>query len=463
MTQLRRTRALATPIAALAVFGLLAGCTGGDAEETAAPEEYQDIVFWTPQTAPDRVAVQEEVAAAFTAETGIGVEVVPLAAADQNQALVTGAASGDVPDVILLGTTQVDNFRTQGLLDSEAAAAIVDQLGPDTFNGPALAAFSADGEVGTVPSDGWVHLIAYRTDLYEAAGLEVPGSLEELAEAATTLKESQGVTGIALGTQSGTASGTEAIYSMFQSNGCELIEDGTVTIDSDACTEAAELFLELRNSSIAGDFDVLSARAAYFAGQAGMLLFSTHLLDELAGLDPANPATCAECAGDPGFLAENTGFITVLDEDHPAQYGATLGYAIPTGANTTEASMFIEYLLSDGYINTLGMATEGRIPLRNGTADNPTEFLDAWAELGMGPDKSISPAEVYGEDFIGSLAEGMNAVHIWGAGTPDALLVGTVSSQGTLAGFLERLYAGEDPATVTEEMKRAVEEVQSSL
>jgi multiple sugar transport system substrate-binding protein len=194
-----------------------------------------------------------------------------------------------------------------------------------------------------------------------------------------------------------------------------------------------------------------------------MLLFSTHLLDELAGLDEANPATCPECAENPAFLAENTGFITVLDEDHPAQYGATLGYGIPTGANTTEASMFIEYLLSEGYLDTLGMATEGRIPLRNGTAENPTEFLDAWAELGMGADKSISPAEVYGADFVGSLAEGMNAVHVWAAGTPDALLVGSVSSQGTLAGFLERLYAGEDPAAVTAAMKQAVEEVQASL
>ncbi len=461
MTHFTRKR-LAASIAALAVVGLLAACGGGNAEENA-PEDYQDIVFWTPQTAPDRIAVQEDVATAFTAETGIGVEVVPLAAADQNQALVTGAASGDVPDVILLGTTQVDSFRTQGLVDGEAAAAIVEQLGAETFNERALEAFSADGEVGAVPSDGWVHLIAYRADLLAAAGLDVPGSLAELAEAATTLKDTQGVTGLALGTQSGTASGTEAIYSMFQSNGCELVEDGTVTIDSEECAEAAELFLELRNSSIAGDFDVTSARAAYLAGQAGMLLFSTHLLDELAGLDEANPATCPECAANPAFLAENTGFITVLDDDHPAQYGATLGYGIPTGANTTEASMFIDYLLTDGYLDTLGMATEGRIPLRNGTAENPTEFLDAWADLGMGADKSVSPAEVYGDEFVGSLAEGMNAVHLWGAGTPDALLVGNVANQGTLAGLLERLYSGEDPATVTAEMKRAVEEVQSSL
>src|SRR5690606_5420531 len=196
------------PIAALAAAAMLAGCTGSTDGDSGEP---QSVVFWTPQTTPERLAVQEAVAAAFTEETGIDVEVVPLAAADQDQALVTGAASGDVPDVMLVGTTQVDNYRTQGLLDTAAAAAIVDELGPDTFNQNALAAFSADGEVGAVPSDGWVHLIAYRTDLFESAGLDVPGSLEELAEAATELEASQGVTGMALGTQSGTASGTEAI------------------------------------------------------------------------------------------------------------------------------------------------------------------------------------------------------------------------------------------------------------
>ena len=236
-----------------------------------------------------------------------------------------------------------------------------------------------------------------------------------------------------------------------------------MTIDSDACTEAAEQFLRLRDSSVAGDFDVTSARAAYMNGDAAMLLFSTHILDELAGLDEATPATCPECAAQPTFLADNTEFITVLDEDDPAQYGAILSYGIPTGANTAAAQKYIEYVMSTGYVDTLAVATEGRIPLRNGTADNPTEFIEAWGGLGIGPDQSKTSVELYGEEFVDSMRDGINSVYLWGMGTPDATLAGLVSSQGVLSGQIEQLYNGAPADEVTAAMKAAVEEVQAGL
>ncbi|MRG60476.1 extracellular solute-binding protein [Agromyces sp. CFH 90414] len=461
MAHLPRPR-IAASIAAVAAIALLAGCTA-ESEPRETDAAGQSVTFWTPQTTPERLAAQEAVAAAFTEETGIEVEVVPMAGADQDQALVTGAASGDVPDVILHASSQTGAWNSQGLLDTEAAAATVDALGTDTFNERALEAVTLEGQVAAVPSDGWTHVIAYRADLLEQAGVDVPASVADLAEAATTVKEKLGITGLAFGTQAGTASATEGIQSIFQSAGCELVTDGEVTIDSDECTEAAEHFLELRNSSVAGDFDVTSARAAYMNGDAAMLLFSTHILDELAGLDPANPATCPECASSPTFLSDNTEFVTVLNEDDPAQYGAVLSYGIPTGANVEAAQQYIEYVLGTGYVDTLASATEGRIPLRNGTADNPSEFLDAWGELGIGPAHEKTSAELYGDEFVSGMADGINAVYLWGMGSDDAELAGLVSSQGILAGQIEQLYNGTSPADVTASMKQAVEEVQAGL
>ncbi|WP_050304861.1 ABC transporter substrate-binding protein, partial [Mycobacterium tuberculosis] len=381
---------IAAPLAALAALSLLAGCSA--ATDDTATEE-QSIVFWTPQTTPERLAAQEAVADAFTEETGIAVEIVPMAGADQDQALVTGAASGDVPDVILHASTQTGAWTSQGLLDTAAASAVVDALDPATFNENALSAVTIDGEIAGVPSDGWSHVIAYRADLLEEAGVEIPTSVEELADAATAVKEKLGITGLAFGTQAGTASATEGIQSLFQSAGCELVEDGEVTVDSSACVTAAEHFLTLRNSSTAGDFDVTSARAAYLNGDAAMLLFSTHILDELAGLDPATPATCPECAATPDFLAQNTGFVTALG-DEPRQYGAVLSYGIPTGARAEAAQEYIEFVLDEGYADTLGVATEGRIPLRNGTADDPEAFAAAWGGLGIGPAHDRTSAEI---------------------------------------------------------------------
>ncbi|MFC4138143.1 MULTISPECIES: ABC transporter substrate-binding protein [unclassified Microbacterium] len=453
---------IAAPIAAFAALTLLAGCTaGGDGD--GSTEKPDKIVFWTPQTTPERLAAQEKVAEGFTEKTGIKVDVVPMAGADQDQALVTGAASGDVPDVILHASTQTGAWTSQGLLDTDAAADTVKSLGQDTFNQNAVKAVTIDDQISAVPSDGWTHVVAYRTDLLEKAGVDVPTDVTELADAATTIKEKLGITGLAFGTQAGTASATEGIQSLFQSAGCELVTDGKITIDSDACDDAAEQFLRLRNSSTAGDFDVTSARAAYMNGDAAMLLFSTHILDELAGLDPATPATCPECAATPTFLSDNTKFITVLDEDEPRQYGAILGYGIPTGAHTDAAQQYIEYVLGEGYEDTLAVATEGRIPLRNGTSDEPTEFLDAWGGLGIGPAHEKTSAEIYGDDFVTGMADGINAVYLWGMGTDDATLAGLVFTQGVLSNQIEQLYNGSSPEEVTDAMKQAVEEVQAGL
>ncbi|MDR5699233.1 ABC transporter substrate-binding protein [Agromyces aerolatus] len=459
MTRLTRPR-IAASLAAIAALSLLAGCTAGDSDSAG---DDRTVVFWTPQTTPERLAAQEEIAAAFTEASGIEVEVVPMAGADQDQALVTGAATGDVPDVILHASPQTSAWTSQGLLDTAAATRTVEELGIDTFNQNAIDAVTVDGEIASVPSDGWTHVIAYRADLLEQAGAEVPTSVTELADVATQVKEELGITGLAFGTQAGTASATEGIQSIFHSAGCELVTDGEVTIDSDACADAAEQFLRLRNSSVAGDFDVTSARAAYMNGDAAMLLFSTHILDELAGLDEATPATCAECADNPAFLAENTEFVTVFDEENPAQFGAILSYGIPTGANTEAAQEYIEYVLSTGYIDTLAVATEGRVPLRNGTADNPTEFIDAWGAQGIGPAQERTSVDLYGEAFVEGIADGINAVSLWGMGTPDTVLAGLVSSQGVLAGQIEQLYNGASPEEVTAAMKAAVEEVQAGL
>lgn len=449
---------------AVAVTATLALSACSSQDEEPAPDELSDIVFWTPQVTPERIAAQEEIAAAFEEETGIGVEVVALGGADQNQALVTGAASGDVPDVILHAPDQTAAWRDQGLLDTDIAKEIVDDLDPSTFSESALDFVTLDGEIGAVPSDGWAHLIAYRADLFEAAGIDVPTNLEELAEASTALAAT-GVTGMAFGTQPGTPSSTEAVESTFLTSGCQLIEDGEVTIDSKECTEAAEAFKVMADSSLAGEFDVPSARAAYLAGDAAMLLFSTHLLDEVAGLDPSNPVTCAECAADPMFLANNTDFITVLDEDNPAQYGSTLNYGVPVGAHATEAKMFIEYLLGDGYIPTLAMATEGRLPLRLGTPEEPTKFIDEWGTLAFGVDQSggQSIADVYGEDMVTDLSDGMNAISRWGYGTADAPLAGAAFTQNVLSQQLDQLLAGAPAADVTASMAEQVKALQSEL
>ncbi len=453
---------LSVAIASAVILTLGSCASSAEPEKTAKPAD--KIVFWTPQTTPERLAKQEAVAAAFTEKTGIKVEVVPLAGADQNQALVTGAASGNVPDVIMHSADQAATWNEQGLLDTDVAQEVVDKLGADTFSKQALDIVTLDGTLASVPTDGWSHLISYRKDLLAAAGLKPPKSVEDVAEIATEL-HSGSMSGIALGTQPGTPSSTEALESILQLAGCQLVTDGKVTIDSKECVKGLELFKTMADSSAAGQFDVPAARAAYLAGNAAMLLFSTHIIDELAGLDPINVPSCAECAGDPQFLSKNTGFVTVLDPKNPAQFGATLNYGVPTGAHTKEAAQYIEFVMSEGYLDTLAVATEGRVPLRSGTKDSPSEYVDAWGELPFGSTagSKLSIKDVYGEDLVRSLIEGSDAISRWGFGTSDSVLAGTVSAQNILSQNLEQLLAGDSAAAVAKTMAEQVTAAQQDL
>ena len=55
-----------------------------------------------------------------------------------------------------------------------------------------------------------------------------------------------------------------------------------------------------------------------------MIIWSSFLLDELAGLRNDALPSCPECKADPAFLAKNSGVVTAIkgpDGAEPAQYG----------------------------------------------------------------------------------------------------------------------------------------------
>ena len=66
-----------------------------------------------------------------------------------------------------------------------------------------------------------------------------------------------------------------------------------------------------------------------------MIVWSSFLLDELAGLrDDALP-TCDECTDDPLFLAENSGVVTAISgpsADEPSQFGEMVSFVISEDA-----------------------------------------------------------------------------------------------------------------------------------
>jgi len=464
MSELTRRAAIAA-----AVVTLLASTACGDDSNSDDEAGADSIVVWTGDTIPDRVAATEAIIAAFTAETGIEVELVGVDEDQFNQLLTSAAAAGELPDVV--GSQPLAAVRTlnaNDLLNTEATAAVIDSLGADTFSERSLELTREDDTQLAVPTDAWSQLLFYRTDLFDAAGLDAPESYDDIMAAAEAL-DSPDVAGFVGATTPGDAFTQQTFEHLALANGCEMVdEDGEVTMDSDECVAAFQFYGDLiGNYSVAGSQDVDTVRAAYFAGQAAMAIWSTFLLDELAGLRNDALPTCPECQGAPTFLAENTGIVAAVsgpDGDEPAQFGEVSSWAITATASADPAQQFVEYMLSDGYLDWIAIAPEGKFPVRAGTADNPTEYVDAWTDLDVGVDTKAPLADFYPQETIDILASGADAFSRWGITQGQGDLIG--ASLGELpvpAAIGELTSGGADAESAASQAAEALRTIQSSL
>ena len=176
----------------------------------------------------------------------------------------------------------------------------LDTLDPETFTDSALE-LTADGDDQlAIPSESWIQLLVYRQDLFDEAGLAAPTTYDDVLAAAEELDSSE-VAGFVGANVAGDAFTAQTFEELGLGNDCELVDDeGEVTFDSDECVEALDFYGELqRDYSVNGAQDVDTTRASYFAGQAAMIIWSSFILDELAGLREDALPTCSGVQGEP--------------------------------------------------------------------------------------------------------------------------------------------------------------------
>ncbi len=429
-------------VAALAMVAALGACGGGDDSSDGR------LVFWSIFATADRIAQQEPLLERFTEQTGIEVELVGVAQDQQSQAMISAAASGDLPDVVFHAADRTPGWAEEGILDSDAAEAVVEALGQETFNPGALQFATVNGRLAAVPSDGWGQLLLYRTDLFEQAGLAPPDTFEAITTAARTL-HGDGMIGIVSGTRTANNYTMQILEAVMLANGCQLTDsEGRIALTDDACVNALDWYADLmRNYSAGGEQDTETTRASYLSGTAAMIFWSPHLLDELAGVDLRFPPGCPQCQSDPAFLARNTGIVSLIsgpDSDQPVQFAQTLNLGITTRADTEAAIELVTWLLSDGYLDFLSMAPEGRFPMRTGTPEAPQAYIDGWAELPIGTaDSGAAPvSQLYGPQAVEAIAAGAGGFARWGLGTDDAGLVAALYGELPLTRDLRNALDG---------------------
>ncbi|WP_169792020.1 ABC transporter substrate-binding protein [Jiangella muralis] len=462
------------PLTALAVIGLVAaGCSGDDDGESAGSGEGGgSITLWTVYDTADRMATMQQVLADFTEQSGIDVELVGVSAPDLTQAMVSAAAAGDLPDVVVHGVEVAAGWVDEGILDPVVASELIDELGTDTFNESALDLIrveDAEGEYASVPSDGWGQMIFYRTDLFEAAGLEPPTDYENVLAAAEALNGQDGGSGFALGSTGGDGFTMQVFEHVALANDCQLVDDdGEVTLDSPKCEEAIQFYVDLAQYAPAGAGDVDTTRANYLAGQTAMTSWSPHLLDELAGLFPDTPLTCADCAADQQWLVDRTTILPLFQGpsgDQPTQFGLTINLGITSSADTEPSKELVRYLLGDGYMGFLSISPEGRFPMRNGPEAGDTSYVDGWSGLAVGAgQEQLSVGELYGDDAVQTITDGATGFERWGFPQGQGALVTAMYGDLELTNILRDALDGAlTPAEAAAQMDESATQLQSEL
>lgn len=462
---------LAVIAAASLTMAMLAGCTsnGGSSDGQQTKSDAKAITVWTADTLPDRVAKTKAIIEKFTAASGVQVNLVGVPEDQFNQVLTSSAAAGDLPDVIgSISLAQVRTLAANDLVDPKTNKEIVDNLGADTFSKRALE-LTRDGDKQlSVPDSSWQQLLYYRKDLFDKAGIPAPKTYDDIKAAAQKLDTPQ-LAGLVAANKPGEAFTQQTFEHVAQGNGCEMVNDkGDITFDSPECVKALTFYRDmLKDYSVPGAQDVNSVRASYFAGQAAMFIWSTFVLDEMAGLRNNAMPTCPECAADPAFLAKNTGVVTGIqgpDGDQPAQFGEIVSWTVTKDSASESAKKFVEYFETEGYADWLSIAPEGRLPVRAGTKENPSEYADKWKTMPAGVDKKEPLGNFYSKEVLDILKKGPDDLKRWGITQGQGDLVGAALGELPIAKAVSDVTSGGvDPQTAAKQAAESLRSIKGSL
>ncbi len=387
-------------------FGLMAAAVNADT-----------IRFWTTEEQPDRLAKQQAMAEQFEKATGHSVEVIPVTESDYGTRATAAFAANDLPDVIYLPLQYALPWSEAGILDTDAATEVFEELGEGTFAPGAVAMAAYDGGIAAVPVDGWTQMVVYRKDLFDDMGLAAPNTYANVLAALEKLHNPPSMYGFVAPTKVDENFMSQVLEHVFLANGVSPVgSDGFQELDAAATTEVLDFYKAIAKASPAGELYWKQAREVYFAGQAAMIIWSPSILDELAGLRDSAPPTIND---DPQSteLVSKTGIVTNFagpSNPNGAAWGDVRYFGITADANTEVSQEFIKFSMDEGYMQTLSIAAEGKFPVRRGTDAEPAKFTEGWSKIPVGVDRKAPLGDFYPAEVLAEITGGLEVAQRWG-------------------------------------------------
>lgn len=383
--------------------------------------EGDGLAIWIDETSPEHRAALDEIVGEFADRYGVNVAVQLVSPALLPKLASTGVLSGTLPDLIMHPIEYTAGWVQEGILDAGAADEVIDRLGRERFDPAALELLSVNGRTAAIPSDGYHQLLLYRADWFKERNLAAPTTYATIAAAAEGIFDPEAViSGLVIPTESNLVTTHQAFEQIALANGCRLIdEEGEVTILEPACHEAIEhYFTTINRFSPSGVQTDTSAAIAFLTGRTGIIVTSAAILPDLAGLNPSAVPACDECRqveDGINYLARNTGIVTEIGglDGSPAAFGNMRSLGITSTANRELAQAFAEFWFNDGYERWLAVDSERKVPLQLGTSTEPRKYIDAWGTTPLG-DSELSLVDIYGEDVVARLRDGIASAPRWG-------------------------------------------------
>lgn len=309
---------------------ILMGCGGGDTAGTSSGDSGElegEITFWHSFTQGARLDTIQAAADEFMEENpGVTINIETFSWADFYTKWTTGLASGNVPDMSTALPTHVVE-----MMDAEALAPLddlIDDIGRDRFSEAALSEGEKDGACYSVPLYSHAQVMWYRKDLLAEAGLEVPTTWDEFAEAAKALTK-DGVYGCSFPSGSGDFMATRFLNFYVRSAGESLLTDDLqANLTSDAAIDGINFWVDIYENCSPEDsvnYVTLDQANLYYQGRTA---FDFNSGFQISGVETNSPdlvdqIDCAPLpkinADDPDYAAETSNIPMVVwqNSEHP--------------------------------------------------------------------------------------------------------------------------------------------------
>ncbi|MBC6438679.1 MAG: sugar ABC transporter substrate-binding protein [Rhodobacteraceae bacterium] len=283
----------------------------------------------------------------FTAQTGIGVEWVTLEENVLRQRVTTDiTTNGGQFDIMTIGMYETPIWGANGWLvplDDLSAEYDVDDILPAMRAG-----LSHDGTLYAAPFYGESSMVMYRTDLMEAAGLEMPDAptWQFIRQAAAAMDDPEnGVNGICLRGKPGWGEGGAFITVTGNSFGARWFdEDWNAQFDQPEWAEALNFYVNMMNDYGPDGYETNGFNenlSLFQQGLCGMWIDAT-----VAASFVTNP--------DESEVADSVGFTLAPNSEGVGRRANWLwawALAIPAGTQQADAAQqFIEWATSRTYI-----------------------------------------------------------------------------------------------------------------